>query len=261
MSLITFLCLVVCVPVFIACLPIFVTLILGRSSSVEESRKSALLIILTSFAWAITLFFWLSTGFHGKGVIFLAPAYLTYRLFFKATTHTMQQPHPSLSLIVALAKDRAIGRGNRLLWSLPADMAHFREATKGATVIMGRKTWESLPPKFRPLPGRHNIVISRQTEYVAEGAVLVHSLNDAVAEARRKDAPIFVIGGAEIYAQALPLADRLVLTEVDDIVADADAFFPTVPATEWQEVERKKGGDAAAAVGTPAFDFVTLVRR
>lgn len=166
-----------------------------------------------------------------------------------------------LILIVVLAKDRAIGRGNRLLWSLPADMAHFREATKGATVIMGRKTWESLPPKFRPLPGRHNIVISRQADYEAEGAVLVHSLDDAVTEARHKDAPIFVIGGAEIYAQAMPLAERLVLTEVDDTVADADAFFPVIDADAWREVERKKGGDADAAAGTPAFDFVTLVRR
>ena len=164
---------------------------------------------------------------------------------------------PNLTLIVALAKNNAIGRGNQLLWSIPEDMAHFRTATKGATVVMGRKTWESLPPKFRPLPGRHNIVISRQADYVAEGAVLTHSLAEALTEARRKDAPIFVIGGAEIYAQAMPLADRLVLTEVENVVTDADAFFPEISPAEWEEISKEKGQSANGL----AFAFVTLSRR
>ena len=150
-----------------------------------------------------------------------------------------------LSLIAALAHQRVIGKDNRLLWHLPEDMAHFRATTRGRPVIMGRKTWESLPEKFRPLPGRHNIVISRQPDYPAPGATLAASLEAAIKLAGEGE--IFVIGGEAIYRQALPLAQRLYLTEIDRPF-EGDAFFPEFPTSEWQELWRKKGGED--------FDFV-----
>lgn len=139
-------------------------------------------------------------------------------------------------LIAAVAQNRVIGKDNQLIWTIPEDMAHFKAMTQGQAVLMGRKTWESLPPRFRPLPGRRNIVISRQADYLAEGAELAHSLEDGLALAATVDR-IFVIGGAEIYAQALSLADRLELTEVA-LQPEGDAWFPEFSATDWQETAR-----------------------
>lgn len=143
-----------------------------------------------------------------------------------------------ISLIAAVAQNRAIGKDNQLLWQLPEDMRYFRETTRGKTVIMGRKTWESLPAAFRPLPGRRNIVVTRDRQYVATGATVTYSLPEAIAAAGNDD-ETFVIGGAELYQQALPLAQRLYLTEVAQTCA-GDAFFPELPATEWQEVSRQQ---------------------
>ena len=154
-----------------------------------------------------------------------------------------------LSLIAAVARNRAIGKDNQLLWHLPGDMRHFRETTRGKPVIMGRKTWESLPEKFRPLPGRHNLVVSRNPAYAAPGATLVASLEDAIARAGGGE--IFVIGGETLYRQALPLAQRLYLTEIDRTFV-GDAFFPEITAGEWQEISRSKGG--------AGFDFVVYTR-
>lgn len=112
-----------------------------------------------------------------------------------------------LSLIAAVARNRVIGKNNQLLWHLPEDMKHFREVTRGKPVIMGRKTWESLPEKFRPLPGRHNIVVSRNLDYKAPGATLVSSLEDAI-HLTRSDDETFVIGGETLYRQALERAHR-----------------------------------------------------
>ncbi|QWT47434.1 dihydrofolate reductase [Azospira inquinata] len=155
---------------------------------------------------------------------------------------------PPLALIAAVGANRAIGLNNRLLWSLPEDMAHFKALTQGRTVLMGRKTWESLPPRFRPLPGRRNIVISRNPDYQAPGAELAHSLEAALALAARPQggqesaaaslAEVFVIGGAQLYGEALALADRLYLTEVADSPA-ADAFFPPVDGARWPETARE----------------------
>lgn len=161
-----------------------------------------------------------------------------------------------LSLIAAVARNRAIGMDNGLLWHLPEDMRHFRETTRGGTVIMGRKTWESLPAAFRPLPGRHNIVVSRNAAYRAEGATLAASLADALHAAGAGEAEIFVIGGAELYRQALPLAGRLYLTEVDDAPV-GDAFFPEVSPAEWAEISRRPGVPGPA----PGFAFVVYERR
>src|SRR6185369_10604295 len=110
---------------------------------------------------------------------------------------------PEIVVIAAVAKNRVIGRDNQLIWNIPEDMAHFKALTAGHTVIMGRKTWESLPPRFRPLPGRRNIVVSRQADYAAPGGEVAGSLENALALASTADTA-FVIGGEQIYALALP---------------------------------------------------------
>ena len=147
-----------------------------------------------------------------------------------------------LTLIAALARNGVIGKDNRLPWHLPADLKHFKELTSGHAVIMGRKTWESLPEKFRPLPGRQNIVVTRNSAYQAEGASLANSLTAAIAAAQGRQA--FVIGGAELYAAALPLAERLELTEIDQEYA-GDAYFPARDAAQWREVTREAHTDEA----------------
>lgn len=140
-----------------------------------------------------------------------------------------------LSIVAALsAKRRAVGRKNKLLWHLPEDLKRFKELTLGHPIIMGRKTWESLPPSVRPLPGRENIVITRDIYYKAPGATLVHSFEAACFcsrefEHKNPSGEVLVIGGAEIYAHALPLVERLYLTIVED-EPDADSFFPDYSA-------------------------------
>ena len=131
---------------------------------------------------------------------------------------------PALSLIAAVARNGAIGKDNRLLWHQPEDQKHFRRVTLGHPVIMGRKTWDSLPARFRPLPGRRNVVITRSATWRADGAEAVASIEAALSLLAGAD-KAFVIGGAEIYALALPLADELVLTEIDADLA-GDTFFP-----------------------------------
>ena len=130
-----------------------------------------------------------------------------------------------LTLIAAVARDGAVGRGGTMPWHLSADLAHFKRVTLGAPVVMGRKTWDSLPARFRPLPGRRNLVVTRNAAWSAAGAEPVRSLDAALALLTDSD-EVFVIGGGELYAQALARADRLVLTEVDTDVPDADTWFP-----------------------------------
>ena len=142
---------------------------------------------------------------------------------------------PDIVLVAALAANRVIGRDNQLIWHVPEDMAHFRQITAGRAVLMGRKTWESLPERFRPLPGRRNIVITRQAAYAAPGAVVAGSLTEGIAAAGEVP-EVCVIGGADIYTQALALADQLCLTELD-ISPEGDAHFPPLPAG-WNCVER-----------------------
>ncbi|MBS0368656.1 MAG: dihydrofolate reductase [Proteobacteria bacterium] len=161
---------------------------------------------------------------------------------------------PLLALIAACAHGGVIGIENRLPWHLPEDMKFFRETTRGKPVIMGRKTWESLPDAFRPLPGRLNIVVSRNPDFQAAGGTVVSSLEAARAAAG--DAEIaFVIGGAELYRQALPLADRLLLTEIERDYA-GDAFFPDFDRSVWREASREP---RVAESGLP-FAFVTYER-
>lgn len=134
-------------------------------------------------------------------------------------------------LVAAMGRERELGAGNQLLWHLPEDLAHFKALTTGKPVLMGRKTWESLPPRFRPLPGRRNLVLTRGP--AIEGAETVRSIDAALALCEGV-AELCVIGGAEVYALALPLADRVELTEVDQTYPQADCHFPTLPAP-WQD--------------------------
>ncbi|MBP8897504.1 MAG: dihydrofolate reductase [Sulfuritalea sp.] len=149
-------------------------------------------------------------------------------------------PTPTLTVIAAVARNGVIGRDNALPWHLPADLKRFKALTTGHAVIMGRKTWESLPEKFRPLPGRQNIVVTRNAGYAASGATVVNSLADAVAAASGSEA--FVIGGAELYQAALGLADRLELTEIARDY-DGDTVFPTRDPAQWRETARESQRD------------------
>jgi len=132
-----------------------------------------------------------------------------------------------LNIIAAIGKGRELGLAGELLWHLPDDMRRFKEITTGHPVIMGRKTWESLPEKFRPLPNRTNIVVTRQITYKAEGAIVTKSLEAARAETVQAPGAneVFIIGGGELYRDALPFTDRLYLTLID-AAAEADTFFP-----------------------------------
>jgi dihydrofolate reductase len=159
-----------------------------------------------------------------------------------------------ISLIAAVAQDRAIGYQNRLLYWLPNDLKRFKALTTGHTIIMGRRTFESLPNGV--LPNRRNIVLSRSRQEFA-GAEVFSSIKAALKTCESED--VYVIGGASVYAQALPLADRLCLTEVADTPAQADAFFPAFSADEWEEVWcEAHEPDARHAF---AYRFVDYVRK
>jgi dihydrofolate reductase len=156
-----------------------------------------------------------------------------------------------LSLIAAMARNRVIGRDNALPWRLPEDLKRFRRLTMGAPIIMGRKTYDSIG---RPLPGRRNIVVTRQRDLALAGCEIAGSLEDALALAG--DAPeAFVIGGAEIYRAALPLADRLYFTLIDADY-EGDAYFPAIDLAAWREIERERG-DATSEL---RYEFVTYER-
>ena len=160
----------------------------------------------------------------------------------------------ALNLIYACADNGVIGRDNTLPWHLPEDLAHFRQLTMGCPVLMGRKTWDSLPPRFRPLPGRLNLVLTRQTDWHAEGATRVATIAEALAQCPAGQ-DLWVIGGAEVYAMALPLASRLEITEVH-LQVKGDAMAPRVDLQTWPEVARSRH---IAANGT-AYSFVTRQR-
>ena len=158
-----------------------------------------------------------------------------------------------INLIYARSANGVIGKDGTMPWHLPEDLAHFKQLTHGCPVIMGRKTWDSLPTKFRPLPGRTNIVITRQLDWQVEGAQRAASLEEALLQARA--APdIWVIGGGQIYAQAEPLAARAEVTEIDRDF-DGDAHAPALGAG-WRETARSTH---VSAKGLP-FSFVTLER-
>jgi dihydrofolate reductase len=160
-----------------------------------------------------------------------------------------------VTLVAAVAKDGAIGRDNALLWRLPEDMARFKALTMGKPVIMGRRTWDSIPAKFRPLPGRRNLVVSRSLGELP-GAEVFTSLDAALA-ACAAEPEICVIGGGEIYALALPRADKLALTEVDVVYPEADRHFPAWPRDQFIEAAREPHTGANGM----HFDFVDYLRK
>jgi dihydrofolate reductase len=155
-----------------------------------------------------------------------------------------------LHLIFAKARNGVIGKDNSLPWHLPEDMAHFKRVTMGCPVIMGRKTWDSIPPRFRPLPGRVNVVVTRQPGWQENGAQPASSLEDALHFCEQF-AHVWVIGGAQLYAQALPFADSAVVTEIDADFA-GDAYAPQF-AAQWLESAR----ETHTSVNGLNFSFVT----
>jgi dihydrofolate reductase len=157
----------------------------------------------------------------------------------------------SLSLIVAIAKNRVIGVNNTLPWHLPEDLKRFRSLTTGHHIIMGRKTYDSLG---RLLPGRTTVIVTRNQNYKVEGAIVVHSLEGAIA-ACGDDNEAFLIGGAELYKDGLKLANKLYLTEID-AEYEGDAFFPEFEMNEWKEGERE-GHQAENGLG---FSYITYQR-
>ena len=162
-------------------------------------------------------------------------------------------------MIAAVAENRVIGKDNDLVWRLPDDMKFFMQKTTDHHVIMGRKNFESLPPKFSPLPNRTNIVVTRQKNLNIEGTTVVNSIEEALSLAKQNgEKEAFIIGGGEIYKLGLDIADTMYLTEIKHSF-DGDAFFPEYDSSQWKEVER---------INHPIdekhkyeFDFVTYVRK
>lgn len=154
-------------------------------------------------------------------------------------------PDASITLIAAMSRNRVIGRNNALPWRMPADMQRFKRRTMGSAVIMGRRTWSTMNGK--PLPGRTNIVITRDANFAVAGAVAAHDLDEAIREARTAHpdaAEIFIVGGAEIYRLALPRADRIDLTVIETDIADGDAYFPAFEHDSGWRLQREESHPA-----------------
>lgn len=156
-----------------------------------------------------------------------------------------------IEIVVAFSNNYAIGKDNKLLWHIPEDLKRFKEITQGHTVLMGRKTWESLPDKFRPLPNRHNIVLTRNKNYVAEGATVITSLDNIPFSKK-----LFVIGGAELYRETIEIADTLHITNVHAYIDEADAFFPKFNLNEWKITDTIDSND-----DNYKYSFLTLKRK
>ncbi len=166
------------------------------------------------------------------------------------------QPLDNVSIIVAIAKNNAIGLKNQLLYRLPNDLKRFKQLTTGHTIIMGRKTFESLPKGA--LPNRRNIVLSRQEGLHYENAECYRSIEEALMQCDYTE-DVYIIGGGELYRQTIGLAKRIHLTVVDDIPTEADAFFPELKAEEWHEVLREE--HPADEKHAQAYTFIDLMRR
>ena len=160
-----------------------------------------------------------------------------------------------ISLVAAVARGGVIGRDNGIPWRIAEDVARFREVTMGSPVVMGRRTWDSIPERFRPLPGRRNVVVTGNEEWRADGAERAGSLEAALG-LLGDAAQVFVIGGAGVYAAAIPVADELLLTEIDAEI-EGDTLFPDVDPTAFEEMSREPH---VSESGLP-FAFVRYVRR
>ncbi len=162
------------------------------------------------------------------------------------------QNRKTITIIAAMARNRAIGLAGAMPWHLPGELKQFRETTMGKPIVMGRKTWESIG---RALPGRQNIVVTRDPEYRAEGCLVVSSLSLAIEQAEGEE--IMIIGGGQLYRQALPAAARMVLTLVD-CAPEADTWFPEWTENEWSEVSRRS--QTIDENNELAYDVVELIR-
>jgi dihydrofolate reductase len=158
---------------------------------------------------------------------------------------------PAISMIVARSRNHVIGKDNQMPWKISADLQFFKKVTMGYPIIMGRKTWESIG---RPLPGRRNVVVSRNTNYLAIGAELVGSLDQAL-ELLKEFKRVFVIGGQQLFTQAFPQADELFITEIE-IQVDGDTYFEIPDPNDWQQAER-----ILESEGDIQFAYVTLRRK
>lgn len=161
----------------------------------------------------------------------------------------------AIHLIYARAANGVIGLNNTMPWHLPEDLAHFKQLTSGNPVVMGRKTWDSLPARFRPLPGRTNIVVTRKADWSAEGVLRASSLEEALQAGAQYGDTVWVMGGAQIYAQALPLADVVEVTIIHQDY-EGDAFAPELGA-EWVQAQRQ---DLTSSQGL-AYSFVRYQRQ
>jgi dihydrofolate reductase len=154
-----------------------------------------------------------------------------------------------IALIWAQASNGVIGKDGGMPWHLPEDLAHFKELTLGSPVVMGRRTWDSLDPRFRPLPGRRNVVVTRDRSWAAEGAEASHSVDDALALVAADDT-VWIIGGAQIFAAALPIAGRIEVTEIDEPF-DGDTFAPAIDDSWRVATTEPADGWSMSRVGLP----------
>jgi len=165
----------------------------------------------------------------------------------------------TISMIVAVAENDVIGKDNDLVWHLPADMKYFKEKTTGHCIITGRKNYESIPEKFRPLSNRTNIIITRQKDYSAPGAIVVGSIEAALEKARELESTeIFIIGGADIFKQTMALTDKIYLTRIHHSF-EGDTFFPKLNPASWKEIGRVD--HQADEKNKYDFSFLELIRR
>ena len=164
-----------------------------------------------------------------------------------------------ISLIAAVSENHIIGRDNKLVWKLKTDMSFFMNTTKGHHVIMGRKNYDSIPEKWRPLSNRTNIVVTHQQNLKLEGCEIVHSIKEGLELARiNNEQEVFIIGGGEIYKQSMDIADKIYYTQVKAIV-DGDTYFPEIDFSIWKEESREKY--QADEGNEYDFDIVTYIRR
>ena len=165
-----------------------------------------------------------------------------------------------VSMVVAASDNNAIGLKGNLLWRLPDDMQFFKDITWGHHVLMGRKSWEALPEKYRPLPGRKNIVVTRQKDFKATGCEIVDNIDAGITLAEKNgENELMIIGGGEIYRQALDKTNRIYLTRVHHIFENADAYFPELNKNDWKEVSKKEYHTDARH--QYAFDFLVFERK
>ena len=159
------------------------------------------------------------------------------------------------AIVVAAAENNVIGKDNGLIWHLPADLRHFKQLTMGHPILMGRKTYESIG---KPLPGRTSVIVTYQEDYAADGCLVAHSLQEAIEQAKALDETIYIIGGAEIYKQALPLTDVIYLTRLHHTF-DGDVSFPELDENEWQTIEQEH--HEPDEKNKYRYSFLTLKRR